>query len=189
MTFERFIEEWAGKDWKTREWNADEIGVFQYDKLTYFLTHNTGYVWIDQLDNTFTVDTEDAVLSRFNLTNHDKYLGCALNVEFNGKYLLIGTRKIYPHPEAPEDFAIMKHLTIVVNEDRITFYMTTTSGEMVMIAKVVLEEAAIVIYNKDGAEIFRGEHDSKKFGWIGTEFSIFSHFSLTAVDNLLIRGY
>ena len=91
--------------------------------------------------------------------------------------------------EAPEDFATMKHLTIVVNEDMITFYMTTTSGEMVMIAKVVLEEAAIVIYNKDGAEIFRGEHDSKKFGWIGTEFSIFSHFSLTAVDNLLIRGY
>ena len=105
MTFERFIEEWAGKDWENREWNADEIGVFQYDKLTYFLTHNTGYVWIDQLDNTFTVDTEDVVLSRFNLTKHDAYLGCALNVEFNGKYLLIGTHKFYPHPEAPEAFA------------------------------------------------------------------------------------
>lgn len=105
MTFEQFIDEWAGKDWDAREWNADEIGVFQYDKLTYFLTHSTGYVWIDQLDNTFTVDTEDAVLSRFNLTNHDAYLGCALNVEFNGKYLLIGTHKFYPHPEAPENFA------------------------------------------------------------------------------------
>lgn len=102
---EQFIEEWVGKDWETREWNADEIGVFQYDKLTYFVTHNTGYVWIDQLDNAFTVDTEDAVLSRFNLTNHDAYLGCALNVEFNGKYLLIGTHKFYPHPEAPKDFA------------------------------------------------------------------------------------
>lgn len=39
MTFEQFIDEWAGKDWDSREWNADEIGVFQYDKLTYFLTH------------------------------------------------------------------------------------------------------------------------------------------------------
>lgn len=105
MTFEQFIDEWAGKDWETREWNADEIGVFQYDKLTYFLKHREGYVWIDQPDNTFTVDTEDAVLSRFNLTNHDKYLGCALNVEFNGKYLLIGTHKFYPNPEAPENFA------------------------------------------------------------------------------------
>ena len=105
MTFEQFIDEWAGKDWKTREWNTDEIGVFQYDKLTYFLTHNTGYVWIDQLDNTFAVETEDVVLSRFNLTNHDAYLGCALNVEFNGKYLLIGTHKFYPHLEAPENFA------------------------------------------------------------------------------------
>lgn len=105
MTFEQFIEEWAGKDWETREWNADEIGVFQHDKLNYFLTHNTGYVWIDQLDNTFAVETEDVVLSRFNLTNHDAYLGCALNVEYNGKYLLIGTRKFYPDPEAPEEFA------------------------------------------------------------------------------------
>ena len=59
MTWGQFIEEWAGKDWETREWNADEIGVFQYDKLTYFLTHNTGYVWIDQLDNKFTVDIYD----------------------------------------------------------------------------------------------------------------------------------
>lgn len=113
MTFERFIEEWAGKDWETREWDADELGVFQYDKLTYFLTHKTGYVWIDQLDNAFTVDTEDAVLSRFNLTNHDEYLGCALNVEFNGKYLLIGTHKFYPHPAAPKDFAYSVQLSEV----------------------------------------------------------------------------
>lgn len=105
MTFEKFIDEWAGKDWETREWNTDEIGVFEYDKLTYFLTHNTGYVWVDQLDNTFAVETEDTVLSHFNLTNHDEYLGCALNIEFNGKYLLIGTHKFYPHPDAPKDFA------------------------------------------------------------------------------------
>lgn len=105
MKFEQFIDEWAGKDWETREWNADELGVLQYDKLTYFLKHREGYVWIDQLDDTFTVETEDAVLSRFNLTNHDAYLGCALNVEFNGKYLLIGTHKFYPHPDAPDDFA------------------------------------------------------------------------------------
>lgn len=105
MTFEQFIDEWAGKDWYTREWNTDEIGVYQYDKLTYFLKHRKGYVWIDQLDNTFAVETEDAVLSRFNLTNHNEYLGCALNVEFNGEYLLIGTHKFYPHPEAPENFA------------------------------------------------------------------------------------
>lgn len=39
---EQFIEEWAGKNWKNRKWNDDEIGVFRYDKLTYFLTHNTG---------------------------------------------------------------------------------------------------------------------------------------------------
>lgn len=105
MTFEQFIDEWAGKDWESREWNADELGVLQYDKLTYFLKHREGYVWIDQLDNTFTVETKDAVLSRFNLTNHDAYLGCALNVEFNGKYLLIGTHKFYPHPEPLDDFA------------------------------------------------------------------------------------
>lgn len=105
MTFEQSIEEWAGKDWKTREWNADELGVFQYDNLTYFLTHNTGYVWIDQLDNTFTVDTEDVVSSRFNLTKHDEYLGCALNVEFNGNYLLIGTHKFYPQPDVSHEFA------------------------------------------------------------------------------------
>ena len=103
---EQFIEEWAGKDWEMSVWNADEIGVYQYDKLTYFLIYNIGYVWIDQLDNTFAVETEDAVLSRFNLTNiHNEYLGCALNVEFNGKYLLIGTHKFYPHPDAPRDFA------------------------------------------------------------------------------------
>lgn len=113
MTFEQFIEMWAGKDWKNRKWNSDENGVFQYDKLTYFLTHNTGYVWIDQLDNTFSVDTEDAVLSRFNLTNHDAYLGCALNVEFNGKYLLIGTHKFYPDPEEPDDFAYRVQLSEV----------------------------------------------------------------------------
>lgn len=107
MTMEQLIDEWAGKDWETREWNADEVGAFQYDKLTYFLTHNTGYVWIDQLDNTFSVDTKDAVLSRFNLTNHDEYLGCALNVEFNGKYLLIGTHKFYPHPEERHEFAYL----------------------------------------------------------------------------------
>lgn len=100
MPMEQYIEKWAGKDWKTREWNADEIGVFEYANLTYFLTHNTGYVWIDQLDNTFAVETEDAVSSRFNLTNHDEYLGCALNVEFNGKYLLIGTHKFYQRTEA-----------------------------------------------------------------------------------------
>lgn len=105
MTFEQFIDEWAGKDWETREWNTDEIGVFEYDKLTYFLTHNTGYVWVDQLDNTFAVETKDTVLSHFNLTNHDEYLGCALNVEFNGKYLLIGTHKFYPNPEARHKFA------------------------------------------------------------------------------------
>ena len=106
MSFEQFIDEWAGKDWEMSVWNADEIGVYQYDKLTYFLIYNTGYVWIDQLDNTFAVETEDAVLSRFNLTNlHNEYLGCSLNVEFNGKYLLIGTHKFYPHPEAPENFA------------------------------------------------------------------------------------
>lgn len=105
MTMEQFIEEWAGKDWKNHTWEEDEIGVFQYDKLTYFLTFSAGYVWIDQLDNTFAVETKDAVLSRFNLTNHDEYLGCALNVEFNGKYLLIGTHKFYPDPEAPVDFA------------------------------------------------------------------------------------
>ena len=105
MKFEQFIDEWAGKDWETREWNADELGVIQYDKLTYFLKHREGYVWIDQLDDTFTVETENAVLFRFNLTNHDAYLGCALNVEFNGKYLLIGTHKFYPDPEAPDDFA------------------------------------------------------------------------------------
>ena len=110
---EQFIEKWAGKDWDTREWNADEIGVFQYDKLTYFLTHNTGYVWIDQPDNTFSVDTGDELSSRFNLTNHDEYLGCALNVEFNGKYLLIGTHKFYPHPEAPKDFAYSVQLSEV----------------------------------------------------------------------------
>lgn len=113
MTFEQLIDEWAGKDWKTREWNADEIGVFQYDKLTYFLTFSAGYVWIDQLDNTFAVKTKDAVLSRFNLTNHDEYLGCALNVEFNGKYLLIGTHKFYPHPEALENFAYRAQLSEV----------------------------------------------------------------------------
>ena len=113
MTMEQFIEKWAGKDWDTREWNADEIGVFQYDKLTYFLTHNTGYVWIDQPDNTFSVDTGDELSSRFNLTNHDEYLGCALNVEFNGKYLLIGTHKFYPHPEAPKDFAYSVQLSEV----------------------------------------------------------------------------
>ena len=105
MTMEQFIEEWAGKDWKNHTWEEDEIGVFQYDKLTYFLTFSAGYVWIDQLDNTFAVETKDAVLSRFNLTNHDEYLGCALNVEFNGKYLLIGTHKFYPDPEVPVDFA------------------------------------------------------------------------------------
>ena len=105
MTTEQHIEKWAGKDWKTREWNADEIGVFQYDNLTYFLTHNTGYVWIDQLDNTFAVETEDAVSSRFNLTNHDEYLGCALNVEFNGRYLLIGTHEFYPNHDAPDGLA------------------------------------------------------------------------------------
>lgn len=102
---EQLIDEWAGKDWKNREWNTDEIGVFQYDKLTYFLTHNTGYVWIDQLDNTFAVETEDTVLSHFNLTNHDEYLGCALNVEFNGNCLIIGTHKFYPHPETLQEFA------------------------------------------------------------------------------------
>ena len=102
---EQLIDEWAGKDWKNREWNADEIGVYQYDKLTYFLTHNTGYVWIDQLDNTFSVDSEDTVLSRFNLTNHDEYLGCALNIEFNGNCLIIGTHKFYPHPETLQEFA------------------------------------------------------------------------------------
>ena len=105
MTMEQLIDEWAGKDWKNREWNADEIGVYQYDKLTYFLTHNTGYVWIDQLDNTFSVDSEDTVLSRFNLTNHDEYLGCALNIEFNGNCLIIGTHKFYPHPETLQEFA------------------------------------------------------------------------------------
>ncbi len=104
---EQYIDKWAGKDWKTREWNADELGVFEYDKLTYFLTHNTGYVWVDQPDNTFAVETEDAVLSDFNLTNHNKYLGCALNVEFNGKYLLIGTHKFYPHPEERNEFAYL----------------------------------------------------------------------------------
>lgn len=102
---EQFIDEWAGKDWEMSMWNADENGVFQYDKLTYFLIYNTGYVWIDQLDNTFAVETEDAVLSRFNPTIRNEYLGCALNVEFNGKYLLIGTHKFYPHPDAPKDFA------------------------------------------------------------------------------------
>lgn len=102
---EQLIDEWAGKDWKNREWNVDEIGVYQYDKLTYFLTHNTGYVWIDQLDNTFSVDSEDTVLSRFNLTNHDEYLGCALNIEFNGNCLIIGTHKFYPHPETLQEFA------------------------------------------------------------------------------------
>lgn len=105
MSFEQFIDEWAGKDWETREWNTDEIGVFEYDKLTYFLTHNTGYVWVDQLDNTFAVETEDTVLSHFNLTNHDEYLGCALNVEFNGNCLIIGTHKFYPHPETLQEFA------------------------------------------------------------------------------------
>ena len=113
MTMEQFIEEWAGKNWKNRKWNDDEIGVFQYDKLTYFLTNNTGYVWIDQLDNKFTVDTEYAVSSRFNLTCHYAYLGCALNVEFNGKYLLIGTHKFYPDPEALKDFAYRAQLTEV----------------------------------------------------------------------------
>lgn len=114
MTFEQFIEDWAGKDWETRVWNADENGVYQYDKLTYFLIYNMGYVWIDQLDNTFAVETEDAVLSRFNLTNiHNEYLGCALNVEFNGKYLLIGTHKFYPHPEALENFAYRAQLSEV----------------------------------------------------------------------------
>ena len=105
MSVEQFIDEWAGKDWETREWNTDEIGVFEYDKLTYFLTHNTGYVWVDQLDNTFAVETEDTVLSHFNLTNHDEYLGCALNVEFNGNCLIIGTHKFYPHPETLQEFA------------------------------------------------------------------------------------
>ena len=105
MTMEQFIDEWAGKDWEMSVWNADEIGVYQYDKLTYFLTHSTGYVWVDQPDNTFTVETEEAVLSGFNLTNLNKYLGCALNVEFNGKYLLIGTHKFYPQPDAPHEFA------------------------------------------------------------------------------------
>ena len=110
---EQYIEKWAGKDWKTREWNADEIGVFEYANLTYFLTHNTGYVWIDQLDNTFAVDTEDAVSSRFNLTNHDEYLGCALNVEFNGNYLLIGTHKFYPQPDAIHELAYLAGLSEV----------------------------------------------------------------------------
>lgn len=104
-TMEQYIDKWAGKDWKTREWKADEFGAFEYGKLTYFLTHNTGYVWVDQPDNTFTVETEEAVLSGFNLTNHNKYLGCALNVEFNGKYLLIGTHKFYPQPDAPHELA------------------------------------------------------------------------------------
>lgn len=113
MTMEQFIEKWAGKDWETSIWNADEIGVYQYDKLTYFLIYNTGYVWIDQLDNTFTVETEDAVLSRFKLPIRNEYLGCALNVEFNGKYLLIGTHKFYPHPEAPENFAYRAQLSEV----------------------------------------------------------------------------
>ena len=113
MTFEQFIEEWAGKNWKNRKWNADENGVIQYDKLTYFLTNNTGYVWIDQLDNTFAVETEYAVSSNFNLTCHYAYLGCALNVEFNGKRLLIGTHKFYPDPEAPDDFAYRAQLTEV----------------------------------------------------------------------------
>ena len=113
MTMEQFIKEWAGKDWKNHTWEEDEIGVFQYDKLTYFLTFSAGYVWIDQLDNTFAVETKDAVLSRFNLTNHEEYLGCALNVEFNGKYLLIGTHKFYPHPEAPENFAYRAQLSEV----------------------------------------------------------------------------
>lgn len=102
---EKFINWWAGLDLKTREWKADELGVFQYDKLTYFLTHNTGYVCINQFDNRFSVCTEDKISSFFNLTNHNRYLGCALNVEFNGEYLLIGTHKFYPHPEAPDDFA------------------------------------------------------------------------------------
>ena len=91
--------------------------------------------------------------------------------------------------DTPDNFATMKHLTIVVNEDMITIYMTTEAGEKAMIARVVLEDEAIVIYNKDGGEIFKGEHDSEKYGWIGTDFSIFSHFNLTTVDNMIIRGY
>lgn len=113
MTMEQYIELWAGKDWEMSIWNADEIGVYQYDKLTYFLIYNIGYVWIDQLDNTFAVETEDAVLSHFNPAIRNKYLGCALNVEFNGEYLLIGTHKFYPHPEALENFAYRAQLSEV----------------------------------------------------------------------------
>lgn len=40
MTFEQFIEEWAGKDWKNHTWEEDEIGVFQYDKQTFKLKKN-----------------------------------------------------------------------------------------------------------------------------------------------------
>lgn len=91
--------------------------------------------------------------------------------------------------EAPEDFATMKQLTVVVNEDMITYYMTVESGEKAMIARVVMEDAALVIYNAEGTEIFRGEHDSEKYDWTGTDLSIFSHFCYTTVDNLIIRGY
>ena len=90
---------------------------------------------------------------------------------------------------APESFATMKTLAIVVNADMITYYMKTEAGEMAMITKVVMEDAAIVVYDAAGTEIFRGDHDSQKFAWTGTALSIFTHFNYTTVDNLVIRGY
>lgn len=93
---DKCIQEYYGDDWKNTDREADEIGVFDYDKLTYFLYNDTGYVWIDQLDNMFSVVTEKFIKSRFNLTECNEYLGCALNIEYNQKYLIIGTHTFYP---------------------------------------------------------------------------------------------
>lgn len=93
---DEYIQKYYGNDWKNTDREADELGVFDYDRLTYFLYNDTGYVWIDQLDNMFSVVTEKFIKSRFNLTECNEYLGCALNIEYNQKYLIIGTHTFYP---------------------------------------------------------------------------------------------
>lgn len=86
-----------------------------------------------------------------------------------------------------EGFAEMKKVCFVLTTDKVTGYTVDANGEYVCMFSAEITDSEMILYDGQGTEFFRGEHNPEAAS--GKGFKFFAHYTQATLDNIEIRGY
>ncbi len=121
----------------------------------------------------------------FNYTNQVRVYLSGDNFIDDKNELIKEWDKMFFTITAPESFKEEHTVTVIDTGDEILYYMNTKDEENYLLIRAVLDGSDLIIYDKNGKNIFNGENAINDL----VNFSIFSHRTKSHTDEIVLKAY